>query len=95
MTVQLLKCGHCAINNTVATCTKCKRSFVVVARHLNGDVRQFDDAPLQVLPTDMANAGCDFCFEKRSGKLAEEISAGLRQRTCAACHTEFLTQYGL
>jgi hypothetical protein len=95
MTIQLLKCGHCDTNNSVATCPKCARPFVVVSRHLSGGVREFDDPPLESGSSSVPDVECDFCAEKRAGRLAEAVSAGLRQRTCASCHTEFLSQHDL
>lgn len=91
----LLKCGHCGADNTVATCPTCARAFVVVASHLRGEVRQFQDAPVLSSATLPPQIECDFCVEKRIQRLAKAVSAGLQQRTCVSCHTEFLSQHKL
>ncbi len=62
---------------------------MVVASHLHGRVRQFEDAAVEPNTTPLPEIECDFCVEKRAGRLAEAVPAGLRQRTCVSCRTEF------
>ena len=68
---------------------------MVVASHLHGRVRQFEDVVVEPSTMPLPEIECDFCVEKHAGRLAEAVSAGLRQRTCVSCRTEFLSQHDL
>jgi hypothetical protein len=91
----VLRCGHCGVANAVGICDRCSRAFVISAGRAAGGIREFDDRPLAECPPDEI-AACDFCDAKERGvPPVETASRGLRQRTCAACHTEFLSGHGL
>lgn len=94
MSVTLLKCGHCETDNTVAGCPKCGRGYVITTAHVEGRLRDFDAGPVGDLKAVLLSQ-CDFCIQKFLGDAAAAVSAGLRQRTCPACRTEFLSQHGL
>jgi hypothetical protein len=94
MTVSILKCVHCETDNSVAQCSKCGRNFVVTTEHLAGKLRDFDAGPV-ANPDAPPPATCDFCGYQTLGDPMATVSAGLRQRTCPACHTEFLSAHGL
>ena len=93
MSVVLLKCGHCQTENTVAECPKCGRGYVITTAHLEGRLRDYDAGPVNHLRAVIVSQ-CDFCLQKILGDPAAAVPAGLRQRTCPACHTEFLSQHG-
>jgi hypothetical protein len=85
-------CRHCDTANLVAECRQDARSFVLTTGHLEGRLREFDDGPVEQLPEGFEVPLCDFCSAKAAGLgPAETTSAGLRQKTCPACHTEFLS----
>lgn len=85
-------CRHCGTENLVAHCTQDARAFVLTTAHLEGRLRAFDDGPVQHLPFGVEARLCDFCAAKAAGLgPMETTSAGLRQKTCPACHTEFLS----
>ena len=91
----LLKCGHCGAANTVGTCGVCGRHFVITRNRLENGERLFDDQPIASPPVDVVQP-CDFCRAQQLnlGPMAS-VPAGLRQRTCPACKTEFLSQHHL
>src|SRR5215470_6883631 len=89
-----LVCESCGTPNFVATCTNCSRSFVITSAHLNGEPREFKAEAVLQVPEDLALELCDFCSAKAQGKLVEAVNAGMRQRTCPSCHTEFLSRHG-
>ena len=93
MSVGLLKCGHCGTDNTVAECPKCRRSYVITTAHIEGRLRDYDAGPVSHLKAVILST-CDFCMHRILGDAPAAVSAGLRQRTCPACHTEFLSQHG-
>jgi hypothetical protein len=72
-------------------CDACGRHFVVTADHVAGRARGFETEPLSALP-DASFVICDFCSADAP---IEKVNAGLRQKTCAACHTEFLRALGI
>ena len=85
-------CQHCGTENFVAECPQDGRSFVLTTAHLEGRLREFDDRSVQVLSRDVKTPLCDFCASKAAGLgPSEVVLAGLRQKTCPACHTEFLS----
>ncbi len=95
MDTRVLRCGHCGTDNAVAACRTCGRYFIVTQAHLAGEFRQFECQPVSQLPATEFDV-CDFCATKSSGlNPARSVEAGLRQRTCASCHTEFLSGHGL
>ena len=51
MDIEILKCGHCDTNNYVDICKNCSRPFMVVENHFQGELREFDDPPLESVPT--------------------------------------------
>lgn len=80
--------------NSAARCTKCDRGFVVTTCHLAGQLR---DETAKAVSDSIVEAPeiCDFCsFELAGRGPMERIPAGLRQRTCPSCRTEFLTDHG-
>lgn len=93
MDTRIRRCGHCGTDNAVAACRTCGRYFVVTQSHLEGQPRSFESKPLsQQVEFDV----CDFCASKAAGLPSPDvIQAGLRQQTCAHCHTEFLSGDGL
>ena len=62
--------------------------------HLSGKLRDFDAGPI-TNPDAPPPAMCDFCAYEPLGDPMATVSAGLRQRTSPACHTEFLSAHGL
>lgn len=92
--LNILKCGNCNTENSVARCRKCGRGFVVTAEHLEGRLRDFDATPVVATNAD-APGFCDFCtFESLGNGVIDKLNAGLRQKTCPSCHTEFLSEHG-
>jgi hypothetical protein len=90
MSVSQRTCRHCGTENYVARCDNCERPFALTTAHIEGRLRAYDDGPASVLPSDFRIELCDFCAAKAAGHgSAEAVSAGVRQRTCPACHTEF------
>jgi hypothetical protein len=87
----VLQCGHCGTGNVVAACTTCDRHFVVTADHAAGRSRTFGSAAISKLPENMPPC-CDFCTDTSP---LQRVAAGLRQRTCANCHVEFLSGHDL
>jgi hypothetical protein len=67
------------------------RHFVVTAAHTRGEKRLFQSESLGRIPATVP-AKCDLCS---SQDLAEKVEAGLPQKTCTACHTEFLSVIAL
>src|SRR5690349_21299797 len=92
---QTFICPHCHETNVVATCDVCSRAFVVSQNRVLHDERLFSDAPIKT-PPQFDVQPCDFCRAKQL-QLGPAVSvpAGLRQRTCPSCATEFLSSYGL
>jgi len=93
MSVVILKCGHCDTDNTVADCPKCGRSYVITTAHIEGRLRDYDAGPVSHLKA-MILSTCDFCIHQILGDASAAASAGLRQRTCPVCRTEFLSLHG-
>ena len=93
MSVEILKCAHCNTDNTVAECPKCGRSYVITTAHIEGRLRDYDAGPVSHLKAVILST-CDFCIHQILGDASAAVSAGLRQRTCPACHTEFLSEHG-
>jgi hypothetical protein len=95
MGYRVLLCGHCNTANAVGVCMQCNRPFVITAAHVKGELRAFEAEPITECPEDVRLL-CDFCSAKQA-KLTPTavVHAGLRQNTCAHCHTEFLSQHGL
>ena len=91
---KVITCAHCHTDNTVTQCLECGRNFAVTVAHLAGKLRDFDSAPITNLTT-AAPSRCDFCSYQILGDKLAALEAGLRQRTCPACHTEFLSDHGL
>ena len=90
-----INCQHCGTANTVCICEQCEKPFVLTAARLNGQLRAFESEPVASIDVEVP-ALCDFCAAKVAGVSAmERVSAGMRQRTCLKCHTEFLTEHGL
>ena len=87
----VLECGHCGCRNVVARCDTCDRPFVVTSGHLAGKPRSFEASAVFELPSSLPPY-CDFCSESSP---IQRVNAGLRQRTCAGCHTEFLSAHSL
>jgi hypothetical protein len=84
-------CRHCGVLNVVASCQRCGRPFVVTHAHMAGLPRGFESEPLSVVP-DVVPVTCDFTqAQDRGDPLAAQVMHGLRQATCAACHTEMLS----
>jgi hypothetical protein len=84
-------CPHCGATNSVRTCSRDGKRFVVSAGHRREGLREFEDEPLAPLPADFEPPElCDFCRLKAAGKPAEAVIAGLRQKTCAACRKQFI-----
>jgi hypothetical protein len=95
MACRVLRCGHCEVDNAVGICKRCGRAFVISVSRAKGSTREFDDHPLEECPSDDIDT-CDFCDAKvRSESLVAQARRGLQQRTCVACHTEFLSGHGL
>ena len=91
---QTLTCGHCGAINAVSVC-QCGRSFVLTVAHLEGQLRGFDDRPIQRVPSNVDVLDCDFCAAKaRNEDPRRALNLGLRQRTCPVCHQEFLSEHG-
>ena len=91
---KVITCTHCHTDNTVTQCLECGRNFAVTMAHLAGKLRDFDSGPIGNL-TVAAPSRCDFCSYQLLGDTLAALEAGLRQRTCPACHTEFLSEHGL
>jgi hypothetical protein len=89
-----ITCTHCHTDNTVTQCLECGRNFAVTTAHLAGSLRDFDSGPIANL-TGAPPSRCDFCSHQLLGDTLAALEAGLRQRTCPACHTEFLSAHGL
>jgi hypothetical protein len=90
-----VKCGNCEAANTVGTCGICRRHFVITRNRLTNGERLYNDQPIESPPSEIVQP-CDFCRAQEL-KLGPTVSvtAGLRQRTCPSCKTEFLSQHGL
>jgi hypothetical protein len=85
-------CEHCGTENLVAVCPQDARPFVLTTAHLEGRLREFDDGPVQQLPSGFATPLCDFCASEAAGLgLVETTTAGLRQKTCPTCRTDVLS----
>jgi len=93
MNYSKLICKHCETENLVADCLNCKRSFVITESHIQGKSREFNDKSVQALPDNLEIQLCDFCNENKKGNSAKAVIAGLSQRTCPNCKTEFLSFY--
>jgi len=91
MACRVLQCGHCGVGNAVGICSHCGQAFVISASRAAGGTREFDDQPLdECPPVDLEM--CDFCDAKMRGENPmQTTNRGLRQRTCVACRTEFLS----
>jgi predicted ATP-dependent serine protease len=95
MNYKVLKCGNCGTQNATGSCDKCGQYFVITESHINGQRRRFDSAPISAFAAAEIEL-CDFCSAQQLDQNPMEIvEAGMRQATCAACHTEILSQYGL
>jgi hypothetical protein len=93
--VQILACGNCRTLNLVDVCTECGRAFVITKTRVEAGTRQYADTALSELPDSIIQP-CDYCLSKRNNEpIPERLSKGLRQRTCPACHSEFLSAHGL
>ncbi len=91
VTAQILDCKHCGARNVVTACDTCNRHFVVTMDHLSGQPRSFESPGICEIPANLPTS-CDFC---KASSPMHRVSAGLQQRTCAGCHTEFLSGHGL
>ena len=93
MTVISKVCHHCGATNLVATCRQDGRPFVLTTAHVAGRLRDFQDGSVAELPPGFDVPVCDFCFARATEQNPiRTTNAGLRQRTCPACHTEFLSE---
>ena len=86
--IREVSCQHCGSLSTVAQCSLCDREFVVTNATLRGELRQLEDAAALAV-TDRDDWVCDFDMGKQVGPGAA-VTAGMRQRTCPACHTQFI-----
>jgi hypothetical protein len=87
-----MTCRHCGAENFVAKCSRDARPFVLTTAHLEGRLRELDDGPVRLLPPGFEPSLCDFCTSKDAELVpAATVMAGMRQATCAVCHTEFLS----
>ena len=94
MLVEVLECQHCGTMNSAARCSQCERGFVITTCHLAGLLRN-ETAQATADPNTEAPSICDFCSFKAAGRPAtENVGAGLRQRICLSCRTEFLSGHG-
>jgi hypothetical protein len=76
----------------VAECGQDNRPFVITTAHLEGRQRTYDDGPIDDVPPVFSAPLCDFCAAKAAElPPTEVVTAGLRQKTCPVCHTEFLS----
>ena len=66
---------------------------MITTAHIEGRLRDYDAGPVSHLKAVLIST-CDFCMHQILGDASAAVSAGLRQRTCPACHTEFLSQHG-
>lgn len=87
-----LICGHCSTANMVAGCQHCGRSYVLTDANLEGRMRDAEAKPVGNQRVIFTSFTCDACLAKYYGNEAE---AERQQRTCPACHKEFLSQHGL
>lgn len=95
MNYKVLKCIHCDTQNAVGVCNKCSRYFIITESHVQGQMRNYESAPIKELPGKEVEF-CDFCSTQSTECApAEVVNSGLRQLTCANCHTEFLSHYNL
>ena len=86
-----LTCGHCGENNLVVECEHCGKDYVITTAHVEGRMRDAESGPVSHIGAVLIAHTCDACLAKYSGN---EVDAAQQQRTCAACHKEFLPQYG-
>ena len=82
-------CRDCGEVCTVATCDRCGRSFVVTVAHIEGRERDFGDG-LATGVVDRPDWLCDVDRAKDASGAAAAVAAGLRQRTCASCHSQLV-----
>lgn len=66
---------------------------MITTAHVEGRLRDYDAGPVSHLRAVLLGQ-CDFCVRQFLGETAAAVAAGLTQRTCPACHTEFLSQHG-
>jgi hypothetical protein len=93
--MKIFRCPHCQSDNTVNTCERCGRHFVITMKRMVGGRREFDDLPVTSIPLNEIQP-CDLCISKEGNeKLNKQISIGLSQRTCPNCHTDFLSSYDI
>ena len=90
MNIQSINCYKCGVRNLIATCSSCRRSFVLTTGNSGDNIREFNDRPLTSLDKSVSASLCDLCKSAEVGNPKETIMAGLSQRTCANCKTEFL-----
>lgn len=95
MQIMPVKCYHCDSDSLVAICSNCERAFVLVADHLEYKARSDNSRALTVneMPENFS-CQCDFCIEKAAERYVNAVSAGLRQRCCPNCRSEFLYRQG-
>ncbi len=91
MEIKKQTCPECGTTNLVTQCGSCGRPFVLSEAHLEGNSRQFGDAPLEEAPDNFSLQHCDYCRLREESGMIEAMSAGRRQRTCPVCHTERLS----
>lgn len=89
--LEQLTCKHCGTENVVAECKECARSYVITTAHVEGRGRDERAGSVAHMQAILLTYTCDACFAKYDGKEAEAADL---QRTCPACHNEFLSQHG-
>ena len=89
--VARLRCGHCSEENVVVGCKHCGKHYVITTAHIQGRVRDAEAGSVSHMQAILIGYTCDACLAKYYGHEAE---AEKQQRTCAACHKEFLSQHG-
>ena len=89
-----LTCGNCGTLNSVAVCSRDDKAFVITQSHLTTGKRELESGPVAELPADFVAGLCDFCLAVDAGGGMQAVSAGMRQRTCPVCRTEFLSDHG-
>lgn len=94
MLLEIIECQHCGTINAASRCGQCERGFVITTCHLTGDLR--DETARAVADATVAAPDlCDFCSFQAAGRAStQQVLAGLRQRTCPSCRTEFLSGHG-
>jgi hypothetical protein len=91
---RLAPCTHCNTQNLITSCKRCGRGFVLTRAHAEGQLRTFDDGPISEVPAEFQGV-CDFDAATDAALPLDQVAAaGMRQRTCPVCHTEFLSGHG-